>query len=455
MPRAFGGSPVSGPMSPAPRGPCGPRGHGLGSVIVRPAHGTLRFTRTALLAVACTGLAWGGHNLWSDTAAGAGGFLLTTVFLAGLLWRFTRIMRGFGDIFTVMALAQVVLHLVLQMTAAPELHPAGTGHGGHGLLAHTLGLTPGMLFAHLWAALLAAALLAHGESALWFLGATVSRALPRPLGAHGPPFRAPGRTYIAFPTAAPSPPAFTAHGPRGPPGSPAPLLLSSWYPGTGRHGATPNRTRTARERRTMSRTRTAALITPLAAVALLLAPSPALAHDVLTGSDPEDGATLETVPEEIVLTFNNAPMEGGEGSAIVVTGPDGETQYEDGALAFGDTEVTVGLAPLDEAGEYSIAYRVVSSDGHPIQDTITFSVTDEAIAEAAPEEPAEEEPAETEEPAAEEVEESPAAAEEPAAEGSSTTTLLLVGGIATLAVIGLIAVLVVRMRKRPGSGENQ
>ncbi|HJE57963.1 MAG TPA: copper resistance protein CopC [Nocardiopsis listeri] len=200
----------------------------------------------------------------------------------------------------------------------------------------------------------------------------------------------------------------------------------------------------------MSRTRTAALITPLAAMALLMAPSPALAHDVLTGSDPEDGATLETVPEEVVLTFNNAPMEGGDGSAIVVTGPDGETQYEDGALDFSDTEVSVGLTPLDEAGEYSIAFRVVSSDGHPIQDTITFSVTDEAVAEAAPEEPAEEEPAE-----AEEVEESPAAAEEPASEGSSTTTLLLVGGIAALAVIGLIAVLVVRMRKRPGAGENR
>ena len=52
----------------------------------------------------------------------------------------------------------------------------------------------------------------------------------------------------------------------------------------------------------------AALLAPLAAVALALAPSPALAHDVLTSSDPEDGATLETVPEEVVLTFNNAPM---------------------------------------------------------------------------------------------------------------------------------------------------
>ncbi|MBR8740565.1 copper resistance CopC family protein [Nocardiopsis sp. MG754419] len=200
----------------------------------------------------------------------------------------------------------------------------------------------------------------------------------------------------------------------------------------------------------MKRTHIAALIAPLAASALLLAPSPALAHDVLIASDPEDGATLEAVPEEVVLTFNNAPMEGGDGSAIVVTGPDGETQYEDGALTFDGADVSVGLSTLDEAGEYSIGYRVVSSDGHPIQDTLAFSVSEEAVAAAAPEQPAEEEGAQEEEPA-EEVEESPAAAEEPAAEGTSSTTLLLVGGIAALAVIGLIVVLVVRMRNSTGS----
>lgn len=203
----------------------------------------------------------------------------------------------------------------------------------------------------------------------------------------------------------------------------------------------------------MRKLRTATLITPLAAATLLLAPSPALAHDVLIASDPEDGATLETVPEEVLLTFNNSPAEGGGGSAIVVTGPDGETQYEDGELTFDGPNVSVDLAPLDEAGEYDISYRVVSSDGHPIQDTLTFTVTEEAITAAAPEEPVEEEeePTETEQPA-EEVEESPAAAEEPAAESGSGTMLLL-GGVATLAVIGLIVILVVRMRKRPGSTE--
>lgn len=183
---------------------------------MRPAHGTLRLTRTALLAGACTGLAWVGHNIGADTPAGAWGFLLATAFLFGLLWRFTRIMRGFGDIFAVMALAQVALHLILQLSG-PGVVPID--HAGHG--SAVLGLAPGMLFAHLWAALLASALLAHGESALWFLATAVARALPRPPRL---PDLAPvesGAAPVAPPSPAPTSPEPSTHGPRGPPGSPA------------------------------------------------------------------------------------------------------------------------------------------------------------------------------------------------------------------------------------------
>nr|WP_241480344.1 copper resistance CopC family protein [Nocardiopsis halotolerans] len=201
----------------------------------------------------------------------------------------------------------------------------------------------------------------------------------------------------------------------------------------------------------------AALLAPIAAAALALAPSPALAHDVLTGSTPEDGATLDTVPEEVVLSFNNAPMEGGSGSAVVVTGPDGETTYEEGELAFDGADVSVGLAPLDQAGEYTIAFRVVSSDGHPIQDDLTFTVTEEAVAAAAPspEESATEEAAE--EPAAETAEEpaeETAAADETSAEedgdGVSPVALAV---LAVVAVAGVAAVVLVavRMRGRPGA----
>ncbi|MFL1376118.1 MULTISPECIES: copper resistance CopC family protein [unclassified Nocardiopsis] len=185
------------------------------------------------------------------------------------------------------------------------------------------------------------------------------------------------------------------------------------------------------------------------AAALVAVPAPALAHDVLTGSSPEDGATLDTVPEEVVLSFNNAPMEGGSGSAVVVTGPDGETTYQDGELTYDGLDVSVDLLPLDEAGEYTIGFRVVSSDGHPIQDSLTFTVTGEAVAAAAPaEEPAESaEPAEAGEPAAEEsaveVEASEAAAEDEGGLPVGVIAIIAVGVIA----IGAIAVVALRLRK--------
>ncbi|MDE3724413.1 copper resistance protein CopC [Nocardiopsis sp. N85] len=187
----------------------------------------------------------------------------------------------------------------------------------------------------------------------------------------------------------------------------------------------------------------------LVAAALMAAPAPALAHDVLTGSNPKDGATLDTVPEEVVLSFNNEPMTGGSGSAVVVTGPDGETTYEDGEPAFDGLDVSVGLLPLEEAGEYTIGFRVVSSDGHPIQDSLTFTVTEEAVAAAAPEESAEpggvaEETAAESAPA-EEVEASEAAAEEEGGLPVGVIVLVVVG------VIALAAIAIVAVRLRKGS----
>ncbi|WP_435109609.1 copper resistance CopC family protein [Nocardiopsis synnemataformans] len=200
----------------------------------------------------------------------------------------------------------------------------------------------------------------------------------------------------------------------------------------------------------------AAVLAPLAAAALALAPSPALAHDVLTGSNPEDGATLDTVPEEVVLSFNNSPMEGGSGSAVVVTGPDEETTYEEGDLAFDGTDVSVGLAPLDQAGEYTIGFRVVSSDGHPIQDTLTFSVTEEAVAAAAPEpeesETAQEPAGETAQEQAQEPSDEVNADEAAGEEESGGVSPVALAVVAVVAVAGIAAVVLVavRMRRRPG-----
>ncbi|MDT0330734.1 copper resistance protein [Nocardiopsis lambiniae] len=185
---------------------------------MRPAHGTLRLLRTASLAAACTGLAWAGHDPWAGGPAGPGGFVLATVVLAPVLWHFTRVMRGFGDIFAVMATLQVILHLILQGSADPAFATFDTGvdHSGHGVLAHAFGFAPGMLLAHLWAALLASALLAYGESALWSLAALLSRALP-PARARALPLPPTPGIAAAVAPVVPTAPALSAHRPRGPP----------------------------------------------------------------------------------------------------------------------------------------------------------------------------------------------------------------------------------------------
>ncbi|WP_046470008.1 hypothetical protein [Allosalinactinospora lopnorensis] len=157
-----------------------------------PSQGPLWGARTALLAAACTGIAWSGHIAWGGSAVSSGSFLLATAALGLLLGPFTRSQRGFGEIFAVLAAAQCGLHIIFQFTAAPA--PL-TAHAGHGLL----GYSPGMLAGHLWAALLAAALLAHGEAALWTLLALLGRALPRPV-------RAPRLVAAGPPRFAPEPP---------------------------------------------------------------------------------------------------------------------------------------------------------------------------------------------------------------------------------------------------------
>lgn len=166
-------------------------------------HGPLQALRTALLAASCTAVAWAGHAVWGGDPAPAWAPLLAAALLAGPLARFTRGRRGFGEIFAVLAAAQLPAHLLF--LAAGSAHPAPeaalgapAAHGAHGAHgAHTahggpalFGYTPGMLAGHLWAALAGAALLARGEDALWSLLGMLTSALPpliAPVAVPAPP----------------------------------------------------------------------------------------------------------------------------------------------------------------------------------------------------------------------------------------------------------------------------
>ncbi|HIZ37973.1 MAG TPA: copper resistance protein CopC [Candidatus Ruania gallistercoris] len=107
---------------------------------------------------------------------------------------------------------------------------------------------------------------------------------------------------------------------------------------------------------------------------------PAAAHSTLLSSTPEDGAELDEAPDAVVLTFNENITD--LGTDIVISGPDGED------VAGGETEidgpdVSRALGDALTAGEYSVTWRAVSADGHPIDGELTFTLTEDAVAAGA------------------------------------------------------------------------
>jgi copper resistance protein C len=117
-----------------------------------------------------------------------------------------------------------------------------------------------------------------------------------------------------------------------------------------------------------------------AVLAVVTAP-PAAAHDSLVSSDPADGAQLATPPAAITLNYSADILA--TGTQVVVTGPDGGP-VDVAAPAVAGPVVTAALPEGLPGGAYTVAWRVVSSDGHPIEGSFGFSVA----AQPSPSEPA-------------------------------------------------------------------
>lgn len=190
----------------------------------------------------------------------------------------------------------------------------------------------------------------------------------------------------------------------------------------------------------------------LTALVLWLAwPQSAAAHDTLVASDPAADSTVETLPDELTLTFSAALITGEGSTAVLVTDAEGNSITEgeptiDGAL------VTQPLVDDAAAGEYTVLWQVISSDGHPTDGEFSFTLASSG------------EPAEATEPDAsaspdpeETTSEAPAVPEdtteptEPGPDAFAGALPWIIGGVIVLAVGGVL--LAVLMRRKPGAND--
>jgi copper transport protein len=113
----------------------------------------------------------------------------------------------------------------------------------------------------------------------------------------------------------------------------------------------------------------------LALAALLLLPAPASAHALLEATTPERGARLDEAPREVTLRFSE-PVEAEFGAVRVFDSQGREVQT--GSPTSRGAEVSVRLRDgLGEDG-YTVTYRVISADSHPVSGGFVFVVGDAA-----------------------------------------------------------------------------
>ncbi|MDI9938904.1 copper resistance protein CopC [Rhodococcus sp. IEGM 1351] len=168
------------------------------------------------------------------------------------------------------------------------------------------------------------------------------------------------------------------------------------------------------------------------ATALLVGMGSAQAHSELISSSPAADSVLDFGPPGVELVFNQNIQN--QFVNVSVTAPDG-TQVGQGEPSVQGAKVLLPILDGVGSGQYTVGYRVISEDGHPITGTYSFTlalpappVSQAAAASAAP---------------------APAAADsEQSGSGSSLVLPILGGVVALLFVTGIVIVLRGERRKK-------
>ncbi|MGO2532783.1 copper resistance CopC family protein [Arthrobacter rhombi] len=199
----------------------------------------------------------------------------------------------------------------------------------------------------------------------------------------------------------------------------------------------------------------------LLALGLSTAPA-ALAHDSLIGSTPKNGATVTAPLKSVDLNFSGELKSIGTEVSLA----DAEGKKYDAETSISRNVLTIDFGEALPAGEYTLTWRAVSSDGHPIEGTsanneaLTFTVEGEQGEASAPAStPAAESSSAAAQTTANAASSAPAAQDDsatqaPDAQSTGTDGLptALIWIIIAVAVIAAAGVVFAKVRRQSGSG---
>ena len=178
-----------------------------------------------------------------------------------------------------------------------------------------------------------------------------------------------------------------------------------------------------------SRLRGLLTLSALTISVVLATATAAHAHTGLSSSNPADGSTLTSPVPAVDLTFTGQVLL----REVTVTGPAGTSAVAGAASASG--AVVTQPVTLTGAGTYTVGYAVTSSDGHPLDGSVTFTYAPPSEAAAPTIGPTAVPAAPTTPPSAP-AEPSEAAADRPAPEPAEVPLWVL--ALATLFVAGAV-----------------
>jgi len=129
------------------------------------------------------------------------------------------------------------------------------------------------------------------------------------------------------------------------------------------------------------RGRAVVLTLALGLVTIPVAGAPAFAHDTEVATQPADGAVLTEPPARVVIEFDARIMDVGE--ALVVRSADGVV-VSTGTPVVEGRALSTAVRTDVPAGTFTVAYRIVSQDGHPLSSTFSYVVAGDPTASASP-----------------------------------------------------------------------